>query len=117
MGCGRSRYEYDYPDPHARWDKPNPVATFETTMGTIKAEIYMDRVPRTASNFINLCQTGFYNGLHFREPSWSLPVHPRHEPQSHSHNPTVCAEPSPYCYLTTLLRRLHVRQIVSSQAS
>ena len=69
MGCGRSRYEYDYPDPHAHWDKPNPVATFETTMGTIKAEIYMDRVPRTASNFINLCQTGFYNGLHFREPS------------------------------------------------
>ena len=71
MGCGRSRYEYDYPDPHAHWDKPNPVATFETTMGTIKAEIYMDRVPRTASNFINLCQTGFYNGLHFREPSRS----------------------------------------------
>mmetsp|Transcript_18571 Transcript_18571/g.42096 ORF Transcript_18571/g.42096 Transcript_18571/m.42096 type:complete len:187 (-) Transcript_18571:116-676(-) len=43
----------------------NPVATFETTMGTIKAEIFLDRVPITASNFIDLAQTGFYNGLHF----------------------------------------------------
>merc|ERR1711959_889570 len=33
--------------------------------GTIKAEIYLDRVPITASNFIDLCQTGFYNGIHF----------------------------------------------------
>merc|ERR1719396_323354 len=36
-----------------------------TSMGTIKAEIYLDRVPRTASNFIDLCKTGFYNGIHF----------------------------------------------------
>merc|ERR1719356_559220 len=34
-------------------------------MGSFKAEIYLDRVPRTASNFIDLCQTGFYNGIHF----------------------------------------------------
>merc|ERR1719253_340839 len=33
--------------------------------GTFKAEIYLDKVPRTASNFIDLCQTGFYNGIHF----------------------------------------------------
>ncbi|GAX76889.1 hypothetical protein CEUSTIGMA_g4335.t1 [Chlamydomonas eustigma] len=44
---------------------PNPVATFNTTMGVIKAEIYLDRVPITASNFIDLAKTGFYNGLHF----------------------------------------------------
>ena len=49
----------------AKWDKPNPVATFKTTLGTFKAEIYMDRVPRTASSFIDLAQSGFYNGLHF----------------------------------------------------
>lgn len=30
----------------------NPIVTFETTMGTLKAEIFLDRVPRTASNFI-----------------------------------------------------------------
>ena len=34
-------------------------------MGTLKAEIYVDRVPRTASNFIDLANSGFYNGLHF----------------------------------------------------
>ena len=48
-----------------KWGKPNPAATFTTTMGTFKAEIYMDRVPRTASSFIDLAQSGFYNGLHF----------------------------------------------------
>jgi len=40
--------------------KPNPVATFDSTMGMFKAEIHLDRV-RTASKFIDLCQTGFYN--------------------------------------------------------
>lgn len=42
----------------------NPVASFKTSMGTIKAEIYLDRVPRTASNFIDLARSGFYDGLH-----------------------------------------------------
>ena len=28
-------------------------------------QIYLDRVPRTASNFIDLVNSGFYNGLHF----------------------------------------------------
>merc|ERR1712060_1028129 len=27
--------------------------------------IYLDRVPITASNFIDLCETGFYGGIHF----------------------------------------------------
>lgn len=44
---------------------PNPIATFETTEGTFKAEIYLDKMPITASNFIDLCNTGFYNGIHF----------------------------------------------------
>jgi len=43
----------------------NPVATFDTTMGSFKAEIYLDRVPITASNFIDLAKTGFYEGVHF----------------------------------------------------
>merc|ERR1712228_1092780 len=30
-----------------------------------KAEIFLDRVPITASNFIDLCKTGFYEGIHF----------------------------------------------------
>merc|ERR1711892_10156 len=43
----------------------NPVATMDTTMGVIKVEVYMGRVPITASSFIDLCQSGFYNGIHF----------------------------------------------------
>merc|ERR1711998_778088 len=42
-----------------------PTATFDTTMGSFKAEIYLDRVPITASSFIDLCKTGFYEGIHF----------------------------------------------------
>merc|ERR1712099_144371 len=36
-----------------------------TTEGKIEAEIYLDRVPITASNFIDLCESGFYEGIHF----------------------------------------------------
>jgi cyclophilin family peptidyl-prolyl cis-trans isomerase len=34
-------------------------------MGSFRAELFLDRVPRTASSFIDLAQSGFYNGLHF----------------------------------------------------
>lgn len=43
----------------------NPTATFETSMGTFKAEIYLDQMPITAQNFIDLAKDGFYDGLHF----------------------------------------------------
>ena len=43
----------------------NPIVTFTTSMGKMDAEIYLDRVPRTASNFIDLAKSGFFNGLHF----------------------------------------------------
>eukprot|EP00930_Biecheleria_cincta_P069687 TRINITY_DN57398_c0_g1_i1.p1 TRINITY_DN57398_c0_g1~~TRINITY_DN57398_c0_g1_i1.p1 ORF type:complete len:224 (+),score=31.87 TRINITY_DN57398_c0_g1_i1:61-732(+) len=45
--------------------KANPKAIFDTTMGKFTAEIYLDRVPITASNFIDLAKTGYYNGIHF----------------------------------------------------
>merc|ERR1719201_2909306 len=34
-------------------------------MGDVRCEIYLDQMPITASNFIDLAQSGFYNGLHF----------------------------------------------------
>merc|ERR1719301_385646 len=43
----------------------NPVAVCQTSMGTFKAEIYLDKMPITASNFIALAQEGYYNGVHF----------------------------------------------------
>lgn len=44
---------------------PNPTALCETSEGSIEVEIYLDRVPYTASNFIDLCRSGFFDGLHF----------------------------------------------------
>ena len=43
----------------------NPTATFNTTVGSFKAEVSLDRLPIPASNFIDPCQSGFYNGIHF----------------------------------------------------
>ena len=43
----------------------NPTATFETTLGNFKAEIFLDKMPVTAKNFLDLAKSGFYDGLHF----------------------------------------------------
>ena len=62
MGCGGSKQAGG---PTPTWPHANPTAVFDTTMGTFEATIYLDRVPITASNFIDLAQSGFYNGIHF----------------------------------------------------
>merc|ERR1711865_133788 len=41
------------------------MGTFDTTEGKFEAEILLDKVPITASSFIDLCKTGFYEGVHF----------------------------------------------------
>ncbi len=46
-------------------EQNNPVVTFETTAGVIKAELYPDIAPNTVNNFISLINKGFYNGLIF----------------------------------------------------
>jgi len=43
----------------------NPTATFDTSLGTFKAEIFLEEMPLTAENFISLAKGGFYDGLHF----------------------------------------------------
>lgn len=45
--------------------RANPIATCETSMGTFKVELLLDKMPITASNFIDLARSGFYNGVHF----------------------------------------------------
>ncbi len=44
---------------------PNPVATFETSLGDFKVEVLADKMPVTAKNFIDLANSQFYDGLHF----------------------------------------------------
>lgn len=43
----------------------NPTATCETTLGTFKLELFADKMPITAGNFLSLAESGFYDGLHF----------------------------------------------------
>ena len=43
----------------------NPIAKCETSMGTFSVELYVDKMPVTAGNFVNLAKSGFYDGLHF----------------------------------------------------
>lgn len=43
----------------------NPVVVWTTTMGTFKAELFLDKAPITAGNFLNLTRQGFYDGTRF----------------------------------------------------
>lgn len=43
----------------------NSVAVFETSQGTFKVELFEDKAPKTAKNFIDLVNKGFYNGIIF----------------------------------------------------
>jgi len=40
-------------------------ATIQTNKGTIKLELYDDKVPKTVENFETLAKKGFYDGLKF----------------------------------------------------
>eukprot|EP01038_Epipyxis_sp_PR26KG_P015967 gene15967-21667_t len=44
---------------------PNKIAVVTTSVGNFEIELYTETMPVTAYNFVDLAQTGFYNGLHF----------------------------------------------------
>ena len=43
----------------------NPTAKFTTSLGEFSAELYADKMPVTVANFVDLANTGYYNGLTF----------------------------------------------------
>ncbi len=43
----------------------NPTAIFQTSLGDFTVEVFEDKMPITAKNFLDLASSGFYNGLHF----------------------------------------------------
>jgi cyclophilin family peptidyl-prolyl cis-trans isomerase len=43
----------------------NPTVTLQTSLGTMRAEIFQDKAPATAKNFLSLVEKGFYNGTTF----------------------------------------------------
>lgn len=46
-------------------DEGRTIAIIDTSMGTIKVELYVDDVTNTCENFIKLADDGFYDGLVF----------------------------------------------------
>ncbi len=43
----------------------NPTAVLETSLGSMTVELFVDKMPITAGNFVALAKSGFYDGLHF----------------------------------------------------
>ena len=43
----------------------NRTAKFDTNKGSFTAELYEDKAPRTAGNFVDLAKKGYYDGLKF----------------------------------------------------
>jgi peptidyl-prolyl cis-trans isomerase A (cyclophilin A) len=43
----------------------HPIVVMDTTMGTIKIEVFTDKAPITAKNFLDYVNAGFYNGTVF----------------------------------------------------
>jgi cyclophilin family peptidyl-prolyl cis-trans isomerase len=53
---------------------PNRNAIIDTTRGPITIELFEDKAPITAGNFVDLVERGFYNGLTFHryEPGFVI---------------------------------------------
>jgi peptidyl-prolyl cis-trans isomerase B (cyclophilin B) len=43
----------------------NPIVVIETDLGNIELELFWDKTPKTAENFLRLTISGFYDGLTF----------------------------------------------------
>lgn len=43
----------------------NPLVLIETSMGTIKAELFADKAPISVRNFLDYANSGYYNGTVF----------------------------------------------------
>ena len=52
------------------------IATFDTTQGPIKVELFADKAPLTVANFVNLVKHGFYDGLIFHRVIADFPFAP-----------------------------------------
>jgi cyclophilin family peptidyl-prolyl cis-trans isomerase len=44
---------------------PNPVYKCSTSEGDFEVELFLDQLPVTAANWMDLADSGFYNGIHF----------------------------------------------------
>jgi peptidyl-prolyl cis-trans isomerase A (cyclophilin A) len=68
----------------------NPIAVFNTNMGNFKIELFEDKTPITAGNFIRLVNDGFYDGMTFYRISKSFMI------QAGRYFPDGSQDQSPY---------------------
>lgn len=64
-------------------------ATFKTSKGDFKAELFMDTLPITSSNFADLSKTGFYDGLTFHRVINGALWQPLFNRETHSNVATI----------------------------
>jgi cyclophilin family peptidyl-prolyl cis-trans isomerase len=74
-GCASERPSMGTPTPAGPSKEPaapatqkaagNPIVVIETSMGTIKAELWADKAPITVANFLRYTDEGHYDGLIF----------------------------------------------------
>ena len=72
VGCGNSNVKTENNNASdnstTQVERPEnvPIATIKVKdFGTIEAELYPDKAPNTVNNFIELANSGFYDGLTF----------------------------------------------------
>lgn len=53
------------PSPSPTMNEHNPVITMQTSMGTVKIELYAKKAPKTVANFVKLSKDHFYDGILF----------------------------------------------------
>ena len=57
--------QYSAPPPMQIDPNKHYTATIETSMGTMKAELFASEAPMTVNNFVFLARQGFYDGVTF----------------------------------------------------
>src|SRR3990172_157485 len=66
MGCGGgSPPPAQEPPPAPTSTGTNPMVEIRTSLGTMKVELYPDKAPKTAENFLQYAREGFYDGTIF----------------------------------------------------
>lgn len=70
--------EFEREEELRKLDVDLPLATFETTKGIIKVELFEDQAPETVAHFISLIEQGYYDGKVFHGVIQDLVVETGH---------------------------------------
>jgi hypothetical protein len=69
----------------------NPRAVITTTAGEVTAEIFLDQMPLTSSNFVDLAASGFYDGTHIHRVRCVSRARVFMQQTAHTNTPLVLA--------------------------